>query len=178
VLVVIRAQCLSVISYSLPATVESATDAAPLAVGDWTSIAPLLICAASCECVGDAPLSATPPSISVSDILRRVLSREVVLAVLFEAENILGHQKVRWHVHADLRDLWHATFIACIVAIAQATGLAQQLCRHQYASGASPSFPLMLLYARLQHHAYCAPEPHYSPHPPPAMRQHRRGRAW
>jgi hypothetical protein len=50
--------------------VESATDAAPFIFGDLTSMAPLLICSASCECVGDAAPSATPPSISVSDILR------------------------------------------------------------------------------------------------------------
>lgn len=55
-------------SYSLPDMVESASDAAPLVLGDLTSIAPPLICSASCECVGDAPLRTTPPSISVSDI--------------------------------------------------------------------------------------------------------------
>lgn len=44
-------------------------DAAPFNFGDLTSIAPPLILSASCECVGDAPLIATPPSISVSDIL-------------------------------------------------------------------------------------------------------------
>lgn len=47
-------------------------DAAPFSVGDLTSIAPLLILSTSWECVFDAPLSATPPSISVSDILWRV----------------------------------------------------------------------------------------------------------
>jgi hypothetical protein len=53
--------------------VESAIDAAPFIFGDLTSMAPLLILSASCECVGDAPLSATPPSISVSDILSCVV---------------------------------------------------------------------------------------------------------
>lgn len=58
------------VSYNLLDMVESATDAAPFRFGDLTSIAPLLIRSASCECSDAAPLSATPPSISVSDILR------------------------------------------------------------------------------------------------------------
>jgi len=49
-------------------TVESATDAAPL-MGDFTSMAPPLISSASCDCVGEVSPRATPPSISVSDIL-------------------------------------------------------------------------------------------------------------
>lgn len=59
-------------SYNLPEMVESATDMAPLSMGDFMSIAPSLILSASWECVSDATLSATPPFISVSDMLRCV----------------------------------------------------------------------------------------------------------
>lgn len=53
-------------TYNLFVIVESATDAAPFT---FTSIAPPLILSAKCECVGESAWSATPPSISVSDIL-------------------------------------------------------------------------------------------------------------
>lgn len=56
------------VSYSRLEIVESAIEAAPFRLGESTSIAPPLILSASCECVGDVPLSATPPSISISDI--------------------------------------------------------------------------------------------------------------
>lgn len=54
-------------TYSLLVAVDSAIDAAPFVY--VTSIAPPLILSASWECVGEAARSATPPFISVSDIL-------------------------------------------------------------------------------------------------------------
>lgn len=51
-------------TYSRPVAVESAVDAAPS-----MSIAPPLIFSASCECVSEVTLNATPPLISVSDMV-------------------------------------------------------------------------------------------------------------
>jgi hypothetical protein len=48
-------------TYSRLETVESVTE--------WTSMAPPLISSASCECVGDVTLNATPPPISMSDMI-------------------------------------------------------------------------------------------------------------
>lgn len=59
-------------SHNLLVAVESASDAATSNMGDLTSMAPPLISSASCDCVGDPPFKATPPSISVSDILAKL----------------------------------------------------------------------------------------------------------
>jgi hypothetical protein len=72
--------------------VESAMDAAPFMVGDFMSMAPPLILSASCECVGDAPLSATPPSISVSDILVDFAGLLQVVLVVHFADYFLERQ--------------------------------------------------------------------------------------
>lgn len=81
--------------------VESAIDAAPFRFGDLTSIAPPLILSASWECVGDAPLSATPPSISVSDILCGGVDFVGCLAVHVEADFFWATKK--FEVRAHLR---------------------------------------------------------------------------
>lgn len=162
--------------------VESATDAAPLRLGDLTSIAPLLILSASCECEGDAPLRATPPSISVSDILRGgVFFGELFLPCMSRQISFLPKKLGGPCPRADLRGFWWHRKLhrPALHPRRHCSGCLHSLpCRRQYASGASPSFPLMPSHNHHPHRGYCTLEQHSFPRPQRVMRQHRRGKAW
>lgn len=65
----LAAKLATAITYRRVVAVESAIECAKLKFGDLTSIAPPLISSARCECEGEVASRATPPSISVSDMV-------------------------------------------------------------------------------------------------------------
>jgi hypothetical protein len=159
-------------------------DAAPF---DLTSIAPLLILSASCECVGDAPLSATPPSISMSDILRG-LGRFCCCwcccaGVHVEADLFSGCQEFGLRT-SGLVFGGIASFIglrrthSAIVGAEEPHTPTRSPCRLQYVFEALHSCPSRLALPRRAHRDCCIHEQPSFRRQPHAMPRRPRERAW